>query len=284
MMISTYKNNNKIRKSWNEILQNGSSKIKYVKTITSGYVKLKLDGCINSKYHHENNLDDTSFYKPVVSHLIFHSDYGYFIIDAGLDDSFTNNSYGSQKGIKLFEVGSRFKQQSGMTVANYIRNHNITLSGIFLTHLHIDHICGIINLDDKIPIYFYYKEKSMDLKPYYYGEYFKNKQNLKILTEETFTKMPIVGLTQDIFNDNSLYAIHTPGHTPGHLSYLINSDNQKILITGDVFYINESVKYEIAPSAYMNNIKQAQKTLNKILKFRKKYNIKLIAGHENKMI
>ncbi|WP_304125887.1 MBL fold metallo-hydrolase [Methanosphaera cuniculi] len=274
----------KIQKnSWDNILDNRISKIRYVKCITSGYVKLNYSGCINEKFFDEHNFINKSFYKPVVSHLLFHEDYGYLLIDAGLDETFTNNPYGSQKGIKLKEVGSKFKQNPNTTVSNYIREHNIKLSYIFLTHLHIDHIAGLLNLNDNIPIYFSSLEKSIDVKPYYYGEYLKNKNTIKILNLDNFTKMPHLGLCMDIFNDNSLFAIHTPGHTPGHLSYLINGD-EKILIAGDVFYINESIKYEVAPSDYMNNITIAQKSLEKILNFRKKYNTKIIAGHENTMI
>ncbi|WP_303235463.1 MBL fold metallo-hydrolase [Methanosphaera cuniculi] len=283
-MNITQHQSKKIQKnSWNNIFDNQRSKIRYIKCITSGYVKLNYSGCINEKFFDENNFINKSFYKPVVSHLLFHEDYGYLLIDAGLDETFTYNPYGSQKGIKLKQVGSKFKQNPNTTVLNYIQDHDIKLSGIFLTHLHIDHIAGLLNLDDNIPIYFSSLEKSMDVKPYYYGEYLKNKKTIKILNLDNFTKMPHLGLCMDIFNDNSLFAIHTPGHTPGHLSYLINSD-EKILIAGDVFYINESVKYEVAPSDYMNNITIAQKSLEKILNFRKKYNTKIIAGHENIMI
>lgn len=54
-----------------------------------------------------------------------------------------------------------------------------------------------------------------------------------------------------------------------------------ILLTMDACFINENIEKKIAPSSYTWNIKLAQKTLEKIIKFLKEYpQVKVHCGHE----
>lgn len=264
-----------------EILED-SSNIHLLNSHITGRVMLNYSGCIGGDHSCKSDDAKDSFMAPVLAHIIYHDVYGYFLIDAGVDRSFIDDKYGSQKGLLKNEYATEIIQHQHQPIADYIEENDIKLSGIFLTHLHFDHVSGILDLDDNIPIYFSSLEKSMDLKPYYYGEYFKNKENIAILDINDFTPTKY-GTFYDIFGDNSLLAIHTPGHTNGHLAYLINSDI-KTIIAGDVFYIKDSLKYKKAPTDYMQNIAQAQITLEKIIQlyddYKDKYEIKIIPGHD----
>jgi len=44
--------------------------------------------------------------------------------------------------------------------------------------------------------------------------------------------------THDIFGDGSLVALSTPGHTPGHTSFLVNLTGGSYLITGDAAWVD----------------------------------------------
>src|SRR5690606_41820310 len=37
----------------------------------------------------------------------------------------------------------------------------------------------------------------------------------------------------DLLGDGSIWAISTPGHSPNHVSYLVNAESGPVLITGD---------------------------------------------------
>ncbi len=278
MKIRPFINKKERFTSWDKILSKSDTSIK-VKSIITGKVKLQMHGTINVNYSKISDVPDVSFYVPVISNIIYHENYGYYLIDAGLDKSYYNNIYGVCKGTLLNEYGSKFVQEKHQNVSYYLEKENIKLKGIFLTHTHVDHISGIKDLSDNVPIYLSNKEKSMDIKPFYYADYFKNKKYLNIFDMENTIDTPILGKCIDIFNDQSVYAISTPGHTSGHISYLING-SEKYLFTGDACFTRHGIKYAIASSDYTWNIKLAQKSLEKILKFTKKYNnINLVLGH-----
>lgn len=43
----------------------------------------------------------------------------------------------------------------------------------------------------------------------------------------------------DVFGDGSVVALHTPGHTPGHLSLLVRLPNRNIVLTGDATHFRD---------------------------------------------
>ncbi|MDO5851126.1 MAG: MBL fold metallo-hydrolase [Methanobacteriaceae archaeon] len=279
MRIVPFNNKTKSFKSWYDILNNCDVNVT-LKSIVTGSVLLNFKGAINPNHPFAGLLSDDYFYAPVLAHILSHEKYGDFLIDAGLDKSYYKNKYGLFKGSLLQKYGSEFKQKLNQDTEYYIKKHDINLSGIFLTHLHMDHISAIRDLDD-IPVYFSNKEKSMDIKPYYYAQYFKDISTINILNIDNTVETPILGKCINIFNDNSFWAIDTPGHTSGHLSYLVNSKEETILLTGDACYIYDNIKLKIAPSDYMWNISKAQKSLEKLLKFNDKYKLtKIIPGHD----
>lgn len=278
MIIKPYKNKITSINNWKNMLEM-SNNIYLIDSFVTGKVKLNMHGTINNNYKFIDKIPSISFYVPVLSHLIFHEKYGYYLIDAGLDKSYYTNGYGRCRGTLVKNYGSYFIQEKNSSTFSFIENLNIELNGIFLTHTHVDHVSGIADLDDNIPIYFSNREKSMDIKPFYYAEYFKNKKDIRILNINNFVEAPILGKCMDIFQDNSLYAIYTPGHTPGHLSYLLNG-SQKILFMGDACYTRHGIKYRTASSDYTWNTKMAQSSLERLLRFKDKYNnIKLLPGH-----
>ena len=51
-----------------------------------------------------------------------------------------------------------------------------------------------------------------------------------------------MGPSGDLLGDGSLWAISTPGHTKGHISYLINGLDGPILLTMDASFIRDNLR------------------------------------------
>lgn len=46
----------------------------------------------------------------------------------------------------------------------------------------------------------------------------------------------------DVFGDGSLVLIHTPGHTPGHLSMVVRLPSRTVVLTGDATHFREGIE------------------------------------------
>jgi glyoxylase-like metal-dependent hydrolase (beta-lactamase superfamily II) len=93
----------------------------------------------------------------------------------------------------------------------------IALKGVYCTHCHPDHTNGIGELlrTHNIPVYVSEKEA------FFYAGI---KENLKILHEDNTNKI----------GDMKIKILHTPGHSPGSLCFLIDN----FLISGDTLFID----------------------------------------------
>ena len=52
----------------------------------------------------------------------------------------------------------------------------------------------------------------------------------------------------DLLGDGSIWAISTPGHSPNHVSYLVNAQSGPVLITGDACAYHAQFEHRIRPS------------------------------------
>lgn len=72
-------------------------------------------------------------------------------------------------------------------------------------------------------------------------------------------------LSEDTDLTDEVRAVHTPGHTPGHMSVLVSSQGQKVLIQGDVFIHPAQVTQEDWSPLFDGEPDVATKTRGKVL-------------------
>lgn len=279
----------KVKKSnftdWNDVFQN--PRPINVKSFITGYVLINKIGTLNPDHPKAGDIEDEILKVPVLSHWIHHEDFGNYLVDAGLDSSYTDDPHGKMKGLlaglfKIFKINTdEYLQEKGQNIAFHIKKNSIELNGVFLSHLHSDHIAGIRELPKNIQYVIGKGEKYIDRKPLFYGDYLKG---IDVLYEIDFSKgnnTPILGPCVDIFEDGSFWAISTPGHTKGHISFLINSQKGPILLTTDACFIKLGFEKGIGSSDYTDDILMAQSSLNNLVEFKKVYNqVNVICGHE----
>lgn len=272
------------KKSWNEIF--GNPQPLTLKSFVTGHVVIPKIGAINPDHPKAGVIEDELLEVPVLAHWIHHDKLGDYLIDTGLDSSYHDDPHGNMKGLlaKLFIKANIFvdeyKQGKNQNIGHHIEENRIKLKGVFFTHLHSDHIAGTRELSKNIRYVVSKDEKYHDYKPFFYGDYLKGVETLYQIDFKDADNMPPLGKCVDIFDDGSLWAISTPGHTKGHISFLINSKTP-ILIAGDVCFIKSSFEKGAGPSSYTEDAKVNQKSLDRIIEFKKTYpQIKVICGHE----
>lgn len=253
-----------------------------VKQIHSGDFKVPLSNALNLEHPSCTELEDIEIEVPVFAYLIHHAKYGYFLIDSGCDSSFVNNSYGSMRGLLVPAFIPKTALKPEDTIEKELSDVLGDIQGVFFTHLHPDHTSGVSTLP-KNRIYVAGKgEESLSIKFLLEINHFSKDDIVYMLDfNSTEAQNHSIGKAIDIFGDNSLLAISTPGHTKGHVSYLGNTKEGPILIAGDACILNESIETGAGPGTSASDSKMAQQTFDKINNFLKgNPNVKLFPGHD----
>ena len=120
---------------------------------------------------------------------------------------------------------------------------------ILITHLHIDHFGGLADAEGKAA---FPGAEVFVSKPEY--DYWVN----ELKHEDIINTLKLYHVNLFEFGDeviSGVRAMDTSGHTPGHVSYLIESDGEKLIVAGDIMHFPEiqlpvpdvAVRYDVDP-------------------------------------
>lgn len=259
-------------RTWEEVFSNPQNVS--IKTFNTGQIDCQTSGVL------EGDHPKTAFVKmPVLAHVVTHESKGNLLIDTGFDSSFANNNGGSYSGILKKQLLSNYTQNKAeLGIERQIKDTKI--DAIFLTHMH-EHAAGLPSLDDQIPIYLGKEEREVAVFPLVCSNFLKPKKEVYTFDFTNASDMPILGKCIDIYGDNSIWAISTPGHTLGHVSYLINSNETPTLITGDACITKLGYEQGKAPGLFSKYKKENKESFLKLSEFISSYpNLNVIYGHE----
>lgn len=278
--ISNYMINKSKFKSWESVFENHVSI--EVETLITGRIISKISGLLNLKNINASEIKKGLANVPVLAHIVRHEKYGDYLVDTGFDSSFANTVGGNFKGIlKRFYFKNRYIQEkSSEGIEVQLKERDINLKGVFLTHIH-EHAAGAPSLPDEIPYVYGDGEREESFFPLVYSDFFENKINLQKIDFSSAQDMPILGRCIDIFGDGSFWAVYTPGHTKGHISYIINGKERQALIAGDICITKKGFELNVETGKFSSNIEEARESFLRIKEFIKKYPfVNVIFGHE----
>lgn len=264
-------------KNWQTIFQNTSA-IDQFKVLNTGSVKVPLDGMLNTKkLEKDHNLSD-EMWVDVFVFMFHHKEKGWFMIDSGLDKTFQKD--GNIKGLLAKNFIIESKQQEGQNIASQLKKENKDVEGIFFTHLHGDHTAGLPELDSSLPKYVGKGDEYLDIPILYHSNHLTNEsQIIEMDWSKGIRKEPFKQVI-DIFGDGSFLGIHTPGHSNGHLSYLLMTEAGPKLLTGDASHTKYGFENNIEPG-WIDDQKVAENSLSQLINFHRMFpSVEVIYGHQ----
>ena len=166
-------------------------------------------------------------------------------------NEFAENTYilSEKNHAYIIDPGSNYD-----AMHDYIKEHDLTVLGVLLTHGHYDHICGLNHLLDAFdaPIYIHELERdflfdpSLNLSQFMASRFkIKEKHRVNAINEEVTFEL----------GDEVIKVYSTPGHTRGGLSFyykdmLFSGDalfkeniGRSDLPTGDQAVLEESIRF-----------------------------------------
>jgi N-acyl homoserine lactone hydrolase len=263
-------------KTWEEVFSRPCAL--EITTLKAGHIRSSLSTILNLKNPDARGLTDKHVFLPVLSHLIRHPVIGSLLVDTGLDSSFARPG-GSFKGIlKAPYFKNRYFVEKGEGIDEQLAALGEDIRFLFLTHAH-EHVSGVLALPDGITRMCGAGEKDFNLFPLIYTDYFK-KRAFSALDFSRAADMPVFGRALDVFGDGSIWALPTPGHTAGHVSYLANAISGPELFTGDACASEKGLVLGIE-TGKSENAGLCRESFLKIKEFAAKYaQVKIAFGHE----
>lgn len=172
---------------------------------------------------------------PVSSYLIEHPK-GLILVDTGWHEEIRFN----QKKHLGSLAYSMFKGDlpEGDSIAEKLDSLGIKskdLDFVILTHLHSDHVSGLKHVQDAKKILTNEIEWKAAHKRI---GYIKSMWNGVSIDTFSLTNIPYGPYKKgyDLFGDESLYLVHTPGHSDGMVSILVKMRNGWLVLASDVGY------------------------------------------------
>lgn len=171
-------------------------------------------------------------------YAIVHPRFGLYLIDAGLPADYEAWFDPILRNVVRKDYELTLRTGTEALVARWGAPR-----GVFITHLHYDHVLGVVALDRSTPLYVGPHDGEQK-SPFHLiiarpvAKALKGRPPLNAWRFDPAAEGELAAV--DIFGDGSVFALHAPGHTPGSTAYLVNTPDGPQLITGDAFHSREA--------------------------------------------
>jgi glyoxylase-like metal-dependent hydrolase (beta-lactamase superfamily II) len=227
-----------------------------LKSVASVDWSVSLGGLLNldSPKAKEAGIKDRDEPIQIYAHILRHPTQGFYMVDTGVSKKLVDApseagvSWGVRKGMHL----DRMKYRQWTHEA--IEAEKAPLKGVFLTHMHIDHISGMPDVPNDTPIYTGPGEAE---DSHWFNAVVQSTTNHLLegkgpLQEFRFSPDPsgrFEGIL-DLFGDGSVFAIRSTGHTAGSVAYVVRTPSGPVLLTGDTCHTRWGWESSVEPGGF----------------------------------
>lgn len=170
-------------------------------------------------------------------YVLTHPTKGIWLVDSGVAEVFRREGRAPQVSALVDAVMGTDALDVHVSTADWLEAQPRLPAGVLLTHIHMDHVMGLPDVPESVPVFVGRDET-------------RGRAFLNLFTRGTLDRLiardealhaldfepPSEGEARsilDVFGDGSLFAIHSPGHTPGSTAFLARTSEGPKLLVGD---------------------------------------------------
>lgn len=191
---------------------------------------------------------------PIVAFCVEHPAAGTVLIDMGLHPSVAvapreNLGPISAQAFKTLEM------EQEQAVPAQLTRLGIDPDGVgtvVMTHLHTDHASGISQFPDATLVVSTREWDAASSQGQLHGYYrpqFDHAFDYRTLDFDApeSDAFATFGRSYDLFGDGSIRLVFTPGHSLGHLSVVLRTQDREVVLAGDAIYLEETLRSSHLP-------------------------------------
>jgi N-acyl homoserine lactone hydrolase len=210
-------------------------------------------------------------------HAIRHPTKGLFIVDTGVEKALRDAPEKAAMRGMVASVMHAEKMAVHAPLGEWLASQPQPLGGVFLTHLHLDHIAGMPDVPKETPVFSGPGETAdrAFLHMFVQGSSDRALEGKPALSEWSFSSDaggPFEGVV-DIFGDGSVWALWVPGHTPGSTAYLVRSTKGPVLLLGDASHTRWGWEHDVEPGTFTSDGPRGVESFKRLRAF--------VAAHPN---
>jgi N-acyl homoserine lactone hydrolase len=204
----------------------------------------------------------------VYFHAIRHPTRGLFLVDTGIERALRDHpDQAAFRGL-VASVAHLDALKIHLPLGDWLQAHPGPVAGLFLTHLHPDHLTGMADVAAGTPIYAGPGEASEHafLNIFLQPNIDRALQGKGPLAEWPFDREAggaFDGVV-DVFGDGTVWALAVPGHTSGSTAYLIRTPKGPVLLTGDACHTRWGWEHDVEPGNFSSDVPKSAESLARL--------------------
>lgn len=223
-----------------------------VESVASADWAVPLSGVLDLTDPATKGMEDRDEPIHVFFHAVHHPTYGLSLIDSGVEEAVIGGLEDSSFRGPVAKAAGIGTMVVNTPLGPWIGGREVR--GMYLTHLHLDHVAGLADLPAGTPVWTGPGEASAHavMHAATRGIVDRELADLGPLQEMRPVEDPtgrFAGLV-DVLGDGSLWGIWTPGHTPGSMAYLARTTTGPVLFSGDTCHTRWGWEHDVAPGTF----------------------------------
>lgn len=263
--------------SWEEVLERPG--VMRHEAIVAARWSAPLGGVVNRKHPEARALPVGRVPIVLALHVLVHPERGAFLVDTGVPEDVK----GALRGpVRLFARDL----EPGEPLARVLERVGAPLAGVLLTHLHFDHVLGLADVPPGTPIHAGPAETSARsflaaaMRPTVGGA-LEGHGPLRTWDFAHAPAMAPFDAAVDVLGDGSLWALPSPGHTPGSSAYLALTTDGPALFVGDTSHTRWGWEHGVEPGWFTDDTEANARSLARLRGFVAEHPaVRVFVGHE----